>query len=81
MIIDWLDHKEIIISITSHYHLINSNYIPRTCAMNMAAAALYKAVPPILIAAPIDIRNFEILVFKLFLSSKYLVQIRMVELL
>jgi hypothetical protein len=54
---------------------------PRTCAINIAATASYRAVPSILIVAPIGITNLDTLGSTLFFSSKQLIEIGSVALL
>lgn len=44
--------------------------MPRNCAINIAATASYKAVPSMLIVAPIGSMNRDIVGLTLFFSSK-----------
>lgn len=53
-------------------NLPNDSGMPRNCAMKMAATASYKAVPSILIVAPIGNINREICESTLLFSSKHL---------
>lgn len=66
------------VSLNDHYYLTattfpNDNEMPRNCAMNIAATASYKAVPSMLIVAPIGSMNREIVGLILFFSSKQLI--------
>lgn len=66
--------KVILLGLNVHYLTAttfpNDNEIPRNCAMNIAATASYKAVPSMLIVAPIGSINREIVGLTLFFSSK-----------